>query len=132
MAAYEQSRTRAGITMEGAFEQPTPMGSFVVGYVEAERDAAATMAALASSDLAVDRDFAAAVKEVHGFDMSQPPGPPPETVAEWVDPDVVGRRRGLGACAPLLPAAPTPSAPSSARRSSGAGRSSSPPAGRSA
>ena len=35
---YVESRERAGITMERAFEQPTPMGTFVVvGIVGASR-----------------------------------------------------------------------------------------------
>ncbi|HVS43553.1 MAG TPA: DUF6176 family protein [Candidatus Dormibacteraeota bacterium] len=101
---YVESRERAGITMERAFEQPTPMGTFVVVYMEAERSIADSMAAVAASGLPIDRDFIAAVREVHGVDMTQPPpGRPPEIVGEWVDPDVRDRRRGLAFCAPLIP-----------------------------
>jgi Family of unknown function (DUF6176) len=104
MTEYEESRERAGITMERAFEQPTPMGTFVVAYIEAERNVADSMAAVASSGLPIDRDFLAAVRDVHGVDMSQPPpGPSPEVIGEWVDPAVRDRRSGLAFCAPLLP-----------------------------
>jgi hypothetical protein len=93
MEEYEESRARAGITMERAYEQPTPMGTFVIGYLESERDFGETMAAIGASDLQVDRDFRAALKDVHGFDSSQPPpGPPPAQ-----------RKRGLAFCAPIAP-----------------------------
>jgi len=101
---YEESRRRKGITMERVNEVPTPMGTFVVAYIESERSFADTMAAMAASDLPLDRDFNAATADVHGMDMSQPPpGPPPETIAEWQDPQVKERRLGIAFFAPLLP-----------------------------
>jgi len=104
MAEYEQSRARAGITMERAYEQPTPMGTFAVGYLESDHDFAETMGAIASSDLPVDRAFMDALKDVHGFDFTAPPpGPPPELLGDWSDPQVSQRKRGLAFCAPLVP-----------------------------
>ena len=103
---YEQSRRRLGITMERAYLQHTPMGDFVTSYVEAEGDVAETFGKLASSDLAIDRYFVRAVKEIHGADLTQPmPGAPPETVAAWIDPTARSRGRGLALCAPLAPGA---------------------------
>ena len=49
------------------------------------------------------RFFAETVKEVHGIDITQPPeGPPPEIVAEWSDPQVTTRGKGL-ALMPIIP-----------------------------
>jgi hypothetical protein len=104
MDEYRESRTRAGITMERAYLMTTPMGQFVIAYVEAEGDANQAMMSIATSDLPLDRDFVAALKRVHGIDLTQPPqGPPPEVIADWTDPAVTTRKRGLGFCAPIVP-----------------------------
>jgi hypothetical protein len=101
---YEQSRKRAGITMERAYLQHTPMGDFVVAYIEAESDPLEMFGKLPSSDLDIDRYFVKAVKEIHGADLTQPmPGPAPETVAAWFDPMAKSRGRGMALCAPLSP-----------------------------
>lgn len=101
---YRESRRRLGITMERVFLMDTPMGSFVIAYLEGADDFATTMEKMAQSDLPFDREFLRRVGEVHGFDSSQPPpGPPPEVVGEWWDPDVKERRRGLAFVAPLAP-----------------------------
>jgi hypothetical protein len=101
---YEESRRRKGITMERAYEMGTPMGNFVIAYIEAEHGFAETMGGMGASDLAIDRDFTAALKDVHGVDLTQPPpGPPPETIGEWQDPQVKERRPGMAFVAPLLP-----------------------------
>jgi hypothetical protein len=101
---YVQSRRRLGVSLERAYLQQTPMGSFVVAYVESETGFDAVNAATVTSDLPIDRFFVETVKDVHGFDMTQPPpGPAPETIGAWVDPAVTTRRRGMAFTAPLLP-----------------------------
>jgi hypothetical protein len=101
---YRESRGRLGITVERVFLQQTPMGAVVLAYLESDRDLETTTRLLAASDLEVDRRFIDMVAEVHGIDMRQPPpGPPPETVAEWVDPDVTTRKRGHAFIVPLRP-----------------------------
>jgi hypothetical protein len=101
--AYFESRRRAGVTLERAYWQHTPMGDFIVAYAESERTAPEVVAAYAQSDLEIDRFFVATVKEVNGIDLTQPPdGLPPETVGEWVDLAVTDRRRGMAFCAPLV------------------------------
>jgi hypothetical protein len=103
---YAESRRRQGVHMERAYEMETPMGTFVIAYLESDRPFAETSAQLAQSDLPIDRDFREAVKEVHGFDATQPPpGEPPETIADWVDPNVTERKRGLAFTAPISPGA---------------------------
>ena len=103
---YEESRRRIGITMERAYLQHTPMGDYVIAYLEAEGDALEAFGKLASSDLDIDRYMAKAAKEIHGADFTQPlPGPVPETVAAWTDPTAKGRGRGMALCAPLAPGA---------------------------
>lgn len=102
MPEYEESSIHAGLTMDRAFLQPTPMGDFVVLYYEGDKDFAGFAQAQATSGLAIDRDLFAWVKELHGIDLTEPPpGPPPEVVADWVDPNVTDRKAGLGFCAPL-------------------------------
>jgi hypothetical protein len=101
---YEQSRRAMGVTMERAYLQHTPMGDYVVAYLEAEGDLLDGMRRMASSSLDVDRYFVKAVKEIHGVDLTQPmTGPAPETVAAWIDTAVRGRGRGMAFCAPLTP-----------------------------
>lgn len=101
---YIESRRRAGVSLERAYELATPMGTFVVAYIESDRPFAEFSAEQARSDLAIDRAFGAAVLEVHGVDVTQPPpGPPPETLADWVDETVSERKRGLAFCVPVLP-----------------------------
>ncbi len=103
---YEESRRRAGITMERAYLQHTPMGDYVTAYLEGEGDVLQAFGKLASSDLEIDRYMARAAKEIHGADFSKPmPGPAPETVAAWIDPAAKGRGRGMALCAPLAPGA---------------------------
>ncbi|TMF14607.1 MAG: hypothetical protein E6I33_08890 [Chloroflexi bacterium] len=102
--AYRESRRRGGVTMERAYLQETPMGNFLVGYFETSRSLQEALTAPVHSDLDIDRFFVAAVKEVHGVDLTQlPPNPPVETVGEWFDPTVSERRRGYAFCAPLAP-----------------------------
>lgn len=103
-SGYVESRKRLGVSLERAYQMATPMGTFLITYLESERPFAKTSAEAASSDLAVDKAFAAAVLDVHGFDITQPPpGPPPEVLGDWADDTVTERRRGLAFCAPVAP-----------------------------
>lgn len=104
MDEYRESRERAGITLERAFLMPTPMGDFIIAYVESEGDTNQAMMSIVQSDLPIDRDFTAALQRIHGIDFSQAPaGPPPEIVGDWSDPEVTERRTGLAFVAPLIP-----------------------------
>jgi hypothetical protein len=101
---YAESRRRLGIMLERAYLQQTPMGSFVVAYWESQHPQGETIALMASSTLPIDKFFTDTAREVHGFDLSQPPdGPPPETIGEWFDPAVTTRGPGMAFTAPLLP-----------------------------
>lgn len=101
---YRESRGRMGVVVERAFLQQTPMGPVVIAYLESDRDPETSTRLLTASDLEIDRRFVELVAEVHGIDLRQPPpGQPPESVAEWVDPDVTSRKRGLAFIAPLRP-----------------------------
>jgi hypothetical protein len=103
---YLDSRRAAGVALERAYLQKTPMGSFVVAYVESEGDPASTFAAVADTSRPLNRRFAEHVKEVHGVDITQPPaGPPPEILASWRDDRVAGYRKGFAFTAPLRPGA---------------------------
>jgi len=101
---YRESRDRLGIALERAYLQKTPMGSFVVVYGESRDGFDTATAGMVQSDLAIDKFFVDSVREIHGFDMTQPPpGPSPETIGMWNDPDVTVRKPGFAFCAPLLP-----------------------------
>ncbi len=102
MDQYRESRRRAGSSMERVYLQPTPMGNLVVAYVEADGDFPGWVQAFLSSDLEADRRFVEMVADIHGVDLRQP-GPPPETVGEWVDSQVKSRKKGLAFAAPLVP-----------------------------
>ena len=92
------------MTLERAYLQKTPMGSFVVGYIESEHDLATTLAALGDMSNPLNKKFADLVKEVHGVDLTgPPPGPPPETIGEWRDDQVSAIRNGFAFTAPVLP-----------------------------
>ena len=104
-AEWAESRRNQGVTMERVYLQTTPMGQFVVAYLESTSTFAESSAALAQSTLDIDKFFVEKVHEIHGIDLTLPPpdGPPPETVGEWFDPEVHERRRGLAFTAPLIP-----------------------------
>ena len=92
---YVDSRRRAGVTLERAYSQHTPMGDFVIAYTESDCSAADVIGAYAAQATEIDRFFVATVKEVHGIDLTQiPQGPPPQTVGEWVDTAATERRTG--------------------------------------
>lgn len=103
--AYWESRNAMGCTLERAYWQNTPMGDFVVAYVESSAPTVAESFGRAAMDqTAMGKFFREKVLEVHGVDLTQPPaGPPPEIVAEWTDPEVTKRGKGFAFCAPLIP-----------------------------
>jgi hypothetical protein len=103
---WRESRKRQGVHMERAYEQPTPMGTFVIAYLESDQPFAEVTAAIGRSDLPIDRDFMKEVGDVHGFDATQqPPFDPPEILNDWVDENVTERKRGFAFCAPVMPGA---------------------------
>lgn len=104
MEQYRESRARLGTTMERVYLQATPMGSLVIAYVEASQSFGEWIGGLLSSPLEIDRRFIEMTADIHGVDVRQPPaGPPPETIGEWVDPDVTTRQKGLAFVVPVLP-----------------------------
>lgn len=100
---YADSRRNAGITMERVYDMPTPMGSFNILYAEGASDFATSTMKLAASGKEFDAHFMSKIKEITGIDFTQPPpGPGPELIGEWWDPDVSQRKAGLGFCAPVM------------------------------
>jgi hypothetical protein len=88
--------------MERGFEQVTPMGTFMVAYVESDRPFGDTAVDVSQSDLEAELALAAGMKEITGFDASQP-GETPELLADWVDGAVTDRRTGLAFFLPIRP-----------------------------
>jgi hypothetical protein len=92
---YAESRRRLGMHVERAYQQDTPMGTFVVVYVESDRPFLKGLGRIAESDLGIDRDFLQAVKE------SQPRGVPAgsatsscaSTTPRWVTSSACTTRR---------------------------------------
>jgi len=104
-AGYWESRRACGITLERAYWQHTPMGDFVVAYLESTKPTLGEAFAAAGADATpMGRYFAETVKEVHGVDITQPiEGQPPEIVAEWSDPEVTQRGKGFAFMGPIIP-----------------------------
>ena len=104
MPEYEQSRHRAGVTMERVYLQTNPDGSklFVI-YVEAAGDAPDVIGTFATSGSSFDEWFLDVNQEITGIDFRQPaPDGGPEHVASWADPGGT-RGAGLAFALPLLP-----------------------------
>ena len=103
-AGYWESRRSMGVSLERAYWQQTPMGDFVIAYLETTHPTIGeAFAAAAQDQTPMGKVFAAHVLEVHGVDLSHPPeGPAPEIVAEWADPDVA-RGKGFAFMAPIIP-----------------------------
>lgn len=102
---YWESRRSQGVTLERAYWQNTPMGDFVVAYVESTHSTLAEAFGSAAQDnTPIGKFFAETVKDVHGIDITQPPeSAPPEVVAEWSDSQVQKRGMGLAFMAPIIP-----------------------------
>lgn len=80
-ADYAASRQRLSVH-ERAFFQPTPHGDLVVLVLEGDNPAGA-FARFGEGTDAFTEWFVAQVKDVHNFDLRQPPpGPLPELVAD--------------------------------------------------
>ena len=104
IAEYEESRRRAGITVERVYLQRNPDGSnlFVV-YAEAAGGMGDVIGTFVSSGSDFDRWFLDVNQEISGIDFRQPPpGGGPEHVASWEDPGG-GRGAGLAFAVPVLP-----------------------------
>lgn len=104
MPEYEESRHRAGVTVERVYLQGNPNGSklFVI-YVEAASDTADVLGTFATSGSDFDRWFLDVNQEITGIDFRQPaPAGGPEHIASWAEPGG-SRGTGLAFAAPLLP-----------------------------
>ncbi|MBI3979487.1 MAG: hypothetical protein HY331_14995 [Chloroflexi bacterium] len=78
---YVASRRRLGVR-ERAFFQSTPQGDLVIVTLEGENPAAA-FRRFGTADDPFTRWFVDQVKEIHGFDLSQPPPwPLPELIVD--------------------------------------------------
>lgn len=72
-AERNESRKRAGLTIERVWLQHTPMGDYAVVYWEAE-DIGKVFERLSSSDAPFDKWFREKIlMEIHGMDLSKPP-----------------------------------------------------------
>jgi hypothetical protein len=102
---YWESRRSQGVTLERAYWQHTPMGDFLVAYLESTKSTLGeAFGGAAHDNTPIGKFFAETIKDVHGIDISHPPeGAPPEVVAEWSDPQVTTRGKGLAFMAPIIP-----------------------------
>lgn len=102
---FQQSRQRAGVSLERAYLQKAPDGSsLVVAYVEAQGGFSDVVRSYLGSDLELDRYFIQKNSEATGIDFAAgPQGPEPEVVGEWVASGPTERQRGLAFAAPLQP-----------------------------
>jgi hypothetical protein len=104
MPEYEESRRRAGVSMERVYLQSNPDGSklFVI-YVEAAGDTADVAGTFATSGSGFDQWFLDVNQEITGIDFRQPAaGGGAEHIASWAEPGG-SRGTGLAFAVPLLP-----------------------------
>jgi hypothetical protein len=102
---YEESRRRAGVSVERSFLQTNPDGSsLVVVYVEGQRGFNEGMRILVSSNSPFDRHFFEVNQEATGIDFAAGlQGPEPELMGQWMAPGASRRGRGFAFAAPLRP-----------------------------
>jgi hypothetical protein len=100
---YREDRGNAGVILERAYLQKTPMGDFVVAHWETQNDLGETIKAIGASRTEIGRWFVEQVREIHGADLTQPMAQLPELIAEWIDPQVSEIREGVAFCGPILP-----------------------------
>jgi hypothetical protein len=102
---YQESRQRAGVSLERAYLQKNPDGgTLVVAYVEGQSGFADVVRSYVTSGLDLDRYFIEKNSEATGINFAAgPQGPEPELVGEWVASGTAGRQRGLAFAAPLQP-----------------------------
>lgn len=79
---YQTSRRKLGITREASFLQQTTQGDMTILYMEAD-DIGYALQGLAISQEPFDVLFRQQAQAFFGFDLTQPSGPPPETVFDW-------------------------------------------------
>lgn len=84
--AHARVNEEAGVTVERAWLQQTPMGDFAIVYIEAE-DPARIFEVLGTRLQAGDPYatwFSERVQTLHGLDLSEPMGDPPTTLEiDW-------------------------------------------------
>jgi hypothetical protein len=102
---FQESRQKAGVTLERAYLQKNADGgTLVVAYFEAQGSFGDVMRSFLTSGLELDRYFVERNSEATGIDFSAgPQGPEPELVGEWEAPGTSGRQRGMAFAAPLQP-----------------------------
>ncbi len=79
-AEYKASRERVGMR-ERAFLQQTPHGDMAIVTAEGENPGEA-MAAFARGNDPFTEWFLGQVREIHGVDLRNLPGPPPEMIVD--------------------------------------------------
>ena len=77
---FNASRQRYGVH-ERTFHQETPMGDIVLVTLEGDNPMEA-FGAMANADDAFTRWFVQQVREIHGFDLGQPPENPPHLIID--------------------------------------------------
>ena len=99
---HDASRKRLGMTAERAWIQTTPMGDFAIVYHEADNPEK-VMPGMGSSDDPYDVWFRDNVKDIHNFDLANPPDlPPPEEMWNVTNPNLEGTSgKRVGFLAPI-------------------------------
>lgn len=82
---FEASEKRIGITREGWYFQPTPMGDLVIVWVEAD-DPMTSLGRFIQSQEPFDTWFKAEVLDITGVDLNTAPTVGPEVLMDWSAP----------------------------------------------
>lgn len=81
-AAFEASEKRIGITREGWYLQPSPMGDLMIIWVEADDPMTAVGGFIQSRD-DFDTWCKARILDLTGVDFENPPEGAPEVLMDW-------------------------------------------------
>jgi hypothetical protein len=84
-AEFEASEKRIGITREGWYFQPTPMGDLAIVWVEAD-DPMTSLGSFIRSQDPFDAWFKAQVLDITGVDLNEAPEGGPEVLMDWSAP----------------------------------------------
>src|SRR5437764_874399 len=88
-AEFEASEKRIGITREGWYFQPSPMGDLAIVWVEAA-DPMTSLGSFIQSQELFDSWFKAQVLDITGVDLNQAPERGPAVLMDWSAPARVG------------------------------------------
>jgi hypothetical protein len=98
---FEASERRIGLTREGQYLQPSPMGDLLLIWVEGA-DVMASLTSFVQSFEPVDAWWKEQLLDITGVDLNQPPEAAPEVLLDWSAPGA-DQKESLAMALPVQP-----------------------------